>query len=184
MTPAHCSRSDPIITWKWKGRGKEDYIADNITSVTTEFENGVTRKHVSMLMFQAAVSQHFTNVTCKVSFNNNISTEETVTLNINFSPKILKNSGCKIQSDILTCACISQGVPLPTITWPLLTNHTEYFIMTAVSDYMVNSTISLRVTDYNHVVHCVSNNDIGRVHQNLTIVKTSTGENGKSNTWQ
>lgn len=83
MTPAHCSRSDPIITWKWKGRGKEDYIADNITSVTTEFENGVTRKHVSMLMFQAAVSQHFTNVTCKVSFNNNISTEETVTLNIN-----------------------------------------------------------------------------------------------------
>lgn len=83
MTPGHCSRSAPKITWKWKGRGKEDsHIADNLTSVTTEFGNGVIRKHVSMLMFEAAAVQHLTNVTCKVGFKNNISTEETVTLNI------------------------------------------------------------------------------------------------------
>lgn len=63
-------------------------------------------------------------------------------------------------------------------------NHTEYFIITNVSDYTVNSTISLYVTDYSHVVRCVSNNDAGRVHQNLTIIHSSSGENGKSDTRQ
>lgn len=84
MAPGLCSGSEPKITWKWKGRGKEDsHIADNITGVRTELGIGVTRKHVSTLMFEAAASHHLTNVTCKVSFKNNISTEETVTLNIN-----------------------------------------------------------------------------------------------------
>lgn len=84
MAPGLCSGTNPKITWMWKGRRKEDsYIADNITDVTTETGIGVTRKHVSTLTFEAAASQHFTNVTCKVSFKNNISTEETVTLNVN-----------------------------------------------------------------------------------------------------
>ncbi|XP_029694800.1 uncharacterized protein [Takifugu rubripes] len=177
--PGRCSGSDPEITWKWTGRGNEDsHLIGNITGVTTDEMTGGTFTHASTLMFEATASQHLSNVTCKVSFKNNISTEETVTLTINASPKILNTSGCGIQSDILTCICISQGVPLPTISWPLLKNHTEYFIITTVSDSTVNSTISLSVTDYNHTVRCVSNNGVGRVQHNLKVLRTSTRENG------
>lgn len=82
--PGRCSGSDPEITWKWTGRGKEDsHLSGNITDVTTDKMTGGTFTHASTLMFEATASQHLSNVTCKVSFKNNISTEETVTLTIN-----------------------------------------------------------------------------------------------------
>lgn len=82
--PGRCSGSDPEITWKWTGRGNEDsHLFGNITGVTTDKMTGGTFTHASTLMFEATASQHLSNVTCKVSFKNNISTEETITLTIN-----------------------------------------------------------------------------------------------------
>lgn len=82
--PGRCSGSDPEITWKWTGRGNEDsHLSGNITGVITDKMTGGTFTHASTLMFEATASQHLSNVTCKVRFKNNISTEETVTLTIN-----------------------------------------------------------------------------------------------------
>lgn len=82
--PGRCSGSDPEITWKWTGRGNEDsYLIGNITGMTTDKITAGTFTHTSTLMFEATASQHLSNVTCKVTFKNNISTEETVTLTIN-----------------------------------------------------------------------------------------------------
>ncbi|XP_029360946.1 platelet-derived growth factor receptor alpha-like isoform X1 [Echeneis naucrates] len=84
--------------------------------------------------------------------------------------KILKNSGCELQSELLTCVCISEGSPLPSITWPLLKNHNEHSVITSVSNYTINSTVILTVKDVNNtVVECVSRNENGETRRKLRI---------------
>lgn len=84
--------------------------------------------------------------------------------------KIQKGSGCVLQSEVLTCVCISEGFPLPTIKWPLLKNHTEYSVITMVSKHTVNSTVSVTVNKHsNSTVECVSNNGNGENRENLLI---------------
>ncbi|XP_013770800.1 vascular cell adhesion protein 1-like isoform X2 [Pundamilia nyererei] len=79
-------------------------------------------------------------------------------------------SGCVLQSEVLTCVCISEGFPLPTIKWPLLKNHTEYSVITTVSKHAVNSTVSVTVNKHsNSTVECVSNNGNGENRENLLI---------------
>lgn len=95
-------------------------------------------------------------------------------------PKILKDSACKVQSGVLTCVCISQGFPLPTIKWPLLEKLAEYSVFTTVSNHTINSTITLTVKDHsNATVQCVSRNEKGEVQQNINIMVTSEGQEGK-----
>ncbi|KAM6936301.1 sialic acid-binding Ig-like lectin 14 isoform 2-T3 [Lycodopsis pacificus] len=75
--PGLCSGSDPNITWTWRGAGeKHSHITGNITAVT--------QRHSSTLTFNPSAEQHGTDVTCKVSFTNGITTEETVTLNVTY----------------------------------------------------------------------------------------------------
>ncbi|KAK2844938.1 hypothetical protein Q5P01_011597 [Channa striata] len=105
------------------------------------------------------------------SSSGNITTEETVTLNEKFLPKILNTSVCVVQWDVLSCVCISEGLPLPTVTWPLLETHTEYSVTSTASNRTVTSTV--RVSVRNHTttaVQCVSTNENGEVRQNLTIL--------------
>nr|XP_033496828.1 sialic acid-binding Ig-like lectin 14 [Epinephelus lanceolatus] len=82
--PGLCSGSVPEITWTWRGAGETDsHITGNITAFKTEDLTAVTQRHSSTLTFNSSAKHHDTNVTCKVSFANSISTEETVTLNVN-----------------------------------------------------------------------------------------------------
>ncbi|XP_022620065.1 sialic acid-binding Ig-like lectin 10 isoform X1 [Seriola dumerili] len=88
--------------------------------------------------------------------------------------KISKNSRCEVQSELLTCVCITEGIPLPTIKWPLLKNYTEYSVITTVTNHTVNSTVILTVKDpSNTVVDCVSGNENGEAKMNLNIQKNS-----------
>ncbi|XP_071325160.1 uncharacterized protein [Trachinotus anak] len=83
--------------------------------------------------------------------------------------KILQNSACEVQLEVLTCVCISEGFPLPTIRWPLLKNHTEYSVITSVSNHRVNSTIILTVKDHHNIsVECVSSNGNEEAKEKLT----------------
>ncbi|XP_075962732.1 Schwann cell myelin protein-like [Anarhichas minor] len=87
--------------------------------------------------------------------------------------KILNNSGCEVESEVLTCVCISEGFPLPTINWPLLNNHTEYSVITTVSNHTVSSTVTLTVKDHSNTsVECVSSNENGEAKENLKIRMT------------
>ncbi|XP_030248814.1 sialic acid-binding Ig-like lectin 10 [Sparus aurata] len=89
-------------------------------------------------------------------------------------PKI-SNFECKIQTEVLTCVCISDGLPVPTIKWPLLRNYTDYTVINTVSNHTVNCTVTLTVKDHsNTAAECVSSNANGEVKKNLTIQKVET----------
>ncbi|XP_029306970.1 macrophage colony-stimulating factor 1 receptor 2-like [Cottoperca gobio] len=113
--------------------------------------------------------------------NTTVTTYAEVTV-ILFS-KILKNSGCVVQSEVLNCVCITEGFPLPTITWPLLKKHTEYSVITSVSNHTVNSTVILPAKDLSNTsVECVSSNGHGEAKQTFTILRSNTSEQaGKFN---
>ncbi|XP_067456277.1 sialic acid-binding Ig-like lectin 5 [Thunnus thynnus] len=267
--PGLCSGSVPTITWMWRGTGEND---SHITGdIMTENLTAVTQRRSSTLTFNSSAEHHGTNVTCKVSFTSDTTTEETVTLNVtymkkpgitggaivkegetlnltcsveSFPPslitwtklglntnlqngidanlqndtglstliitnvtaehsgryictvkhvdstptvcvdvtvtwfaKILNGSGCVAQSTVLTCGCISQGVPLPTIKWPLMKNHNEYSVITTVSNHTVNSTITLTLKDHSDTaVECVSSNENGEAKEKLTVIQMNTPE--------
>ncbi|XP_023186992.1 sialic acid-binding Ig-like lectin 14 isoform X2 [Xiphophorus maculatus] len=82
--PGLCSGSPPKITWMWRGEGEKDsYIIGNITALKTENLTAFTKRHVSTLTFNSSADHHNTSITCKVNFTGGITTEETVTLNVN-----------------------------------------------------------------------------------------------------
>ncbi|KAF3839481.1 hypothetical protein F7725_018198 [Dissostichus mawsoni] len=86
--PGLCSGSDPKITWTWRGAGEKDsQITGNITAFKTENLTAFTQRHSSTLTFNPSAEHHNSNVTCEVSFTNNITAEETKALNVNFVKK-------------------------------------------------------------------------------------------------
>ncbi|XP_074539943.1 myelin-associated glycoprotein-like isoform X2 [Halichoeres trimaculatus] len=91
-------------------------------------------------------------------------------VSVTWFPSIFKNSGCEIQSQVLTCVCLSEGFPLPTIKWPLLNGHTQYSVITTVTNHTVNSTITLTVKEHSNTsAECVSSNENGEVTESLSI---------------
>uniref|UniRef100_A0A3B4GD25 Ig-like domain-containing protein n=1 Tax=Pundamilia nyererei TaxID=303518 RepID=A0A3B4GD25_9CICH len=92
----------------------------------------------------------------------------------------LNGSGCVLQSEVLTCVCISEGFPLPTVKWPFLKNSTDYSVFTTVSNHTVNSTVSLTVKNNGSTtLECVSNNGMGEAEESLTIQKNLPDNNSK-----
>ena len=97
------------------------------------------------------------------------------------APKIENGSKCSISEHLSTCVCISHGVPLPIITWPLGLTSQDYNMTTSVSDDTVTSTITtsaalLRGAD---TVMCLSKNELGQANMTLTVNFTKRGEEGK-----
>lgn len=78
--PGLCSGSDPKITWTWTEKGKDEFHFTGNISVEKMTE--VTWKMSSTLTFNSLAESHDTNVTCAVRYKNNITTLETVTLNV------------------------------------------------------------------------------------------------------
>uniref|UniRef100_UPI0037E99606 sialic acid-binding Ig-like lectin 11 n=1 Tax=Semicossyphus pulcher TaxID=241346 RepID=UPI0037E99606 len=100
---------------------------------------------------------------------------------VTWFPSIFNNSGCEIQSEVLTCGCISEGFPLPTIKWPLLKNQKKYSVITTVTNHTVNSTITVTVKDHSNIsAECLSSNQNGEAKENLSIrINMSGEEDGK-----
>ncbi|XP_037310657.2 myelin-associated glycoprotein-like [Pungitius pungitius] len=117
--PGLCSGSDPEITWTWRGAGEKDSpITGSITAVKTENLTSVTRRRSSTLTFNPSAEHHGTNVTCKVSFTNNITTEETVTLDLTYVKdlNISRNTSVK-EGEPLNLTCGVESFPPSLITW-------------------------------------------------------------------
>ncbi|CAI5662089.1 unnamed protein product [Oreochromis niloticus] len=75
-------------------------------------------------------------------------------------PRILNSSGCEVQSEVLSCMCISEEFPPPTIKWPHLKSHTEYSVTTNVSNARVTSTITVFLKHYHYTtIECVTSKD-------------------------
>ncbi|XP_028428478.1 sialic acid-binding Ig-like lectin 10 [Perca flavescens] len=160
------------ITWTVLGSntnlhiGPDTHLQNNTGSATLVIPN-VTAEHSGQYICTA---QHL---------NTTVATFADVT--VTWFSTVLKNSGCKVQSEVLTCECISEGFPLPTITWPLLKNHAEYSVITTVSHHTVNSTVTLTVKDHSNTsVECVSSNQNGEVKANLIIQLEMSEQPAKS----
>ncbi|XP_031642496.1 uncharacterized protein LOC109901751 isoform X2 [Oncorhynchus kisutch] len=96
---------------------------------------------------------------------------------------ILPGSGCVDQAEVMTCVCVSQGVPLPLIEWPLLELNTDN--TTSVLGSSVNSTISLLVGNYNNItVECVSSNVVGVVREKLQVTQNKSQEKQEDKEWE
>nr|XP_040020829.1 sialic acid-binding Ig-like lectin 14 [Gasterosteus aculeatus aculeatus] len=120
--PGLCSGWDPEITWTWRGAGEKDsHITGNITAVKTEHLTSVTRRHSSTLTFNPSAEHHGTDVTCKVRFTNDITTEETETLNVTYmkEPVISGNTAVK-EGDVLRLTCSGDSFPPSRVTWTKL----------------------------------------------------------------
>lgn len=82
------------------------------------------------------------------------------------SPKILPTSQCTVWSDVVTCICIVQNSPVPTVKWPILKNLTEYSVTTTVSGNTMNSTIVLAAQENIAKVNC----NIGKLKKTLNVI--------------
>ncbi|XP_062279147.1 sialic acid-binding Ig-like lectin 5 [Scomber scombrus] len=150
------------------------------TKLSNKTNGRETNLQNASLIINNVTAEHAGRYICTVNHVDNTLTLHADVTVARFA-KILKGSGCVAQSTALTCVCISQGVPLPTIKWPLMENHTEYSVITAVSNHTVNSTITLPVTDHrNTAVECVTSNGNGEAKENLTIQKHSPKKEGQS----
>ncbi|XP_061676403.1 sialic acid-binding Ig-like lectin 5 isoform X2 [Syngnathoides biaculeatus] len=90
---------------------------------------------------------------------------------------ILNGSGCSMRGPLLTCVCISGGVPLPAISWPLLGNRTVCSADTAVYNHTINASFVLLVDDLNiTAVACVSVHRNGEDRKMLQVQKTLKSE--------
>ncbi|XP_071253827.1 sialic acid-binding Ig-like lectin 5 isoform X2 [Salvelinus alpinus] len=118
--PGICSGTPPNITWTWRGTGDNiTELRDNTTIQKREDLTNVTTTHFSTLNFTPSAEHHTTKVTCQVTFKGNITTEETVTLNVTHvkEPKI-SGSNTVREGDTLNLSCfVDSYPPPPSITW-------------------------------------------------------------------
>ncbi|XP_059195062.1 uncharacterized protein LOC131976158 [Centropristis striata] len=130
----------------------------------------------SSLIIYNVTAEHSGLYVCTAKhLDTTLTTSASVTVTL--PPTILKSSHCKHQSEVLSCECLSQGVPLPTVTWTPLENQTEYVLIITASNHTVNSTFTLTHTAHsNTVVECVSSNRNGEVKEKLIIKKVPVVE--------
>ncbi|XP_067367052.1 sialic acid-binding Ig-like lectin 5 [Channa argus] len=129
---------------------------------------------MAALSISNVTADHSGQYICTAKHLNNTLKKQVTDVTVTFGPKILNDSRCVNQLDVLTCVCISEGLPLPTIKWPLLENHTEYSVTTTVSNHTVNSSIRLSLMAQSKTTfECVSSNDNGQTKHNLSVKNVS-----------
>ncbi|XP_041728573.1 sialic acid-binding Ig-like lectin 5 isoform X1 [Coregonus clupeaformis] len=145
--------SSSNITWSKKGKTAFDQNSSGLATLTI---SNMTREHAGEYV-------------CTAQHPNRTLTASAV-VTVMYRPVMLNGSGCVVQAEVMTCVCVSLGVPLPLIEWPLLELNTEkYSLTTSVFGSSVNSTISLPVRNHTHntTVECVSRNTVGVVRGKL-----------------
>ncbi|XP_068179324.1 sialic acid-binding Ig-like lectin 10 [Antennarius striatus] len=134
IAPGLCSGSDPKFTWAWTKTGNDSYVTGNITDNNMENQASVARKHTSNLTFNPSAEHHNTNVTCKVNFADNSTTEETASMTVSYvkEVKIFGNTTLK-ENETLNLTCGVESFPPSVVTWTKITdtcmqNGTETFL--------------------------------------------------------
>ncbi|XP_053700138.1 sialic acid-binding Ig-like lectin 12 isoform X2 [Synchiropus splendidus] len=169
--PGLCSGSEPTISWKWEGKGKSPHlVGGNITAQKSVSLGAVRRQYSSTLIFSASSEHHSSSITCTVVFKHGGSTEEKQTLEVQWFAGILSGSRCERDSAALTCVCGSQGHPLPSISWPLLTDHSDSHIQTNVSGDEIWSSFSVKDGHSVKTVVCVVTHENGETKQELLVL--------------
>ncbi|XP_053699589.1 sialic acid-binding Ig-like lectin 5 isoform X1 [Synchiropus splendidus] len=99
---------------------------------------------------------------------------ETLTTSVNVTVTwfagILNGSRCERDSAALTCVCGSQGHPLPSISWLLLTDHSDSHIQTNVSGDEIWSSFSVKDGHSVKTVVCVVTHENGETKEELPVL--------------
>ncbi|XP_035018914.2 sialic acid-binding Ig-like lectin 10 [Hippoglossus stenolepis] len=117
--PGLCSGSEPTFTWRWRGRGESDaYLTGSITTFKTENVAAFAKRSSSTLSFSPSAEHHGTNITCTVIFKENVSTEETATLNVTYYKEVRTTQNANVsEGKTLNLTCSVEGFPPSLITW-------------------------------------------------------------------
>ncbi|XP_051994378.1 sialic acid-binding Ig-like lectin 9 [Xyrauchen texanus] len=157
-----CPDNKPEVIWK--GLGSKQ--------LSSTFGSFSTKHYSEKLLYTPFPEDHQKEVTCEATFGRNLSTNVAVTLTVYSHPQILNSSACTLQQDLLTCVCVSQGVPLPDIHWPLLQDdHHTTTVRASDGHITVNSTFTMTDVDFtiNSTVMCISRNDLGLANKTLKV---------------
>uniref|UniRef100_A0AAQ6AN97 Ig-like domain-containing protein n=1 Tax=Amphiprion ocellaris TaxID=80972 RepID=A0AAQ6AN97_AMPOC len=137
--PGLCSGSRPKISWTWT-EGNDSYITRNITAVKTESLTAVTKRHSSSLTISPSAEHHGTNITCKVSFKGGPTTEETLTLNVNYVKDIQITTDTSVkEGESLNLTCSVESFPPSVIMW---TKFTEEKMQNGTETNLQNNTLT------------------------------------------
>ncbi|KAM4567557.1 uncharacterized protein V3H82_011808 [Fundulus diaphanus] len=132
--------------------------------------NSETGPGTSTLVINNVTKEHSGRYFCSANHMNKTLVQD-INVTVILLPTILDESGCEAKLETLTCLCISQGFPSPTITWEPLVNHIEYSVNTAVSNHTVRSTLSLNVKNHSSISPvCVSSNRNVEVRRKFNII--------------
>ncbi|KAK7886991.1 hypothetical protein WMY93_026612 [Mugilogobius chulae] len=142
----------------------ENVVNDSIVNQSnTVVINNVTQEDVGQYV-------------CTAQSRNKTQTSH-VEVKLIWKPHILNSSGCVFSEEVLKCVCITQASPVPTVTWPLLQDQTEYKLVTVVTGDTINSSFVLKGTNHNRTeIQCVAKNRAGQVQKSFTpSIITQTG---------
>uniref|UniRef100_A0A3B3CNT5 B-cell receptor CD22 n=1 Tax=Oryzias melastigma TaxID=30732 RepID=A0A3B3CNT5_ORYME len=117
--PALCSTSPPGISWMWgEAAEKDPLINGSITAFKNETLTAVTQRHNSTLTFIPTAELHNSNITCRIRFSDNTTTEETVNLHVNYKRKP-QISGKVIvkEGEVLNLTCSVDSFPPVPAVW-------------------------------------------------------------------
>ncbi|XP_056300659.1 sialic acid-binding Ig-like lectin 5 [Pseudoliparis swirei] len=156
-----------LITWtmssETNGHNETERTLQNDTESFMQTGSGTNTLSISNVTADASGKYM-----CRAKYLN-ITLVKSVDVKVIWFSNISKSSGCEVQSGVLTCVCVSEGFPLPTITWPLLESHAEHSVTTSKSGRTVVS-VTVSVKDRNDTtVECVSSNALWEAKENLTV---------------
>ncbi|XP_016397599.1 uncharacterized protein LOC107731123 isoform X1 [Sinocyclocheilus rhinocerous] len=159
----HCPGIDPKIAWK--GFSSKPLLIQKSKKELHEYSGYSER-----LLYTPVPEDHQAEITCEATFGKYLSASAKTVLTVHSHPQILNSSACSLQQDLLTCVCVSQGVPLPDIHWPLLQNK-HHFTKGRASYVTVRSTFTMIVVNFtsNSTVMCVSRNYLGQTNMTLPV---------------
>ncbi|XP_016524334.1 uncharacterized protein LOC103134541 [Poecilia formosa] len=172
--PKPCSQA-LRVSWKWtKADGQVTVLEDYRYWTLDQLIFG----YRYTLRINPTAHHHNTNITCAAEYDND-RTETTVTLHVQFKPKISNDSHCLVKSELLVCVCISRGIPLPPISWPS-ENLTAFSVTSVRTAQTVRSTFTMPASEYhNATVKCTSSNERGLAETSIII--HNSGESAEPN---
>uniref|UniRef100_A0A3P9BN32 Immunoglobulin domain-containing protein n=1 Tax=Maylandia zebra TaxID=106582 RepID=A0A3P9BN32_9CICH len=101
--------------------GTESYITGSSTSFRTKTLTAFTQRHISTLTFNSSAEHHNTNVTCKIRFTGEKTTEEGSTLKVNYVKEVNITGGTNVkEGETLNLICSVESFPPSLIMWSKL----------------------------------------------------------------
>ncbi|XP_066575221.1 sialic acid-binding Ig-like lectin 14 [Amia ocellicauda] len=154
------------IFWIKAGRAQSIINKENVT----ELKHTINVTHTDAGEYTCIAQDHANNTV-----------NASIMVSVYYAPRILNGSGCTTEGDRLTCVCISQGHPLPSIEWREVTVSTDtpLSVSTASTNQSINSTIVLSANATANSVLCVSRNEMGEVTRQLYGSNTINGSGNK-----